>query len=279
MTLAPMETGDDRTTGVVATLNYAVDDGTVPVNQTFANDTTARFISGSIAPHQVRIEDLRPIRATLSLERNGFVLVDQTSAVTDFYDEAQVRTIYYPEMVALIKRASGARRVEVFDHTVRNGDETIRTERQVREPVQRVHNDYTEWSGPQRVRDIMGAEAETLMGGRFAVIQVWRPINHPVMRDPLAFADGGSVPFDDFLISERRYPDRVGQTYVVKYNPVHRWYYVPNMRPDETVVFTVYDSARDGRVRFTAHTAFADPTSPPDAAPRESIEIRTLAFF
>ena len=44
-------------------------------------------------------------------------------------------------------------------------------------------------------------------------------------------------------------------------------------------MFKVYDSRKDGRARWTAHTAFDDPTTPPNARPRESIEIRTLAFF
>jgi hypothetical protein len=51
------------------------------------------------------------------------------------------------------------------------------------------------------------------------------------------------------------------------------------MRPDEALVFKVYESLQDGRARWTAHTAFKDPTAPPHARPRESIEIRTLGFF
>jgi hypothetical protein len=117
------------------------------------------------------------------------------------------------------------------------------------------------------------------MARRFAIIQVWRPIRHPVETDPLAICDARSVSFDDFVISERRYPNRIGQTYVVANNPNHRWYWFPRMRRDEALVFKVYDSAKDGRARWTAHTAFPDPLSPPNARPRESIEIRTLAFF
>jgi hypothetical protein len=51
------------------------------------------------------------------------------------------------------------------------------------------------------------------------------------------------------------------------------------MQRDEAVVFKTFDSIRDGRARWTAHTAFDQPSSPPDAPPRESIEMRTLAFF
>ena len=145
--------------------------------------------------------------------------------------------------------------------------------------MRRVHNDYTEWSGPQRVRDILPDEADALLAGRFAIIQVWRPIRHPVETHPLGICDARTVAEKDFIISERIYPNRVGQTYAVGYNPQHDWYWFPRMRRDEALVFKVFDSAHDGRARWTAHSAFDDPTTPPNARPRESIEIRTLAFF
>jgi len=146
-----------------------------------------------------------------------------------------------------------------------------------------AHNDYTEWSGPQRVRDIMGAEAEKLLERRVAIIQVWRAAYanaaDPIRSNPLAMADARSVAPDDLLVAERRYPDRVGQTYRLRYSPRHRWFYFPEMRRDEAIVFKVYDSAKDGRARFTPHTSFDDPTTPPGAPPRQSIEARALAFF
>jgi hypothetical protein len=129
------------------------------------------------------------------------------------------------------------------------------------------------------VRDILPDEAAGLLGGRFAIIQVWRAINQPIQSNPLAIADAKSVAFEDFLLAERRYPDRVGQTYRLMYNPNHRWYYFPQMRRDEALVFKVYDSAKDGRARFTPHTSFEDPQSPSGAPPRQSIEARALAFF
>ena len=174
---------------------------------------------------------------------------------------------------------SGAKRVVVFDHTLRTASEEQREARKIRDIVSRVHNDYTEWSGPQRVRDVMGDEAEELLTRRFAIIQVWRPINHPVESHPLAICDAQSVSPDSLVVNERHYPGRVGQTYAITYDPGQRWYWFPQMRPDEALVFKVYESLRDGRARWTAHTAFADPNAPPHARPRESIEIRTLAFF
>jgi hypothetical protein len=269
----------DIADGIEADLNYAIDTGVVSVTETLPDGTNVHPVASTYVPQRVHIRDLRAARDRITLEENGFLLVDHPTRVRDFYNVQELTDIYYPEMIELVKKTSGARRVVVFDHTLRNGDEAARIERKVRKPVTGVHNDYSEWSAPQRVRDIMKDEAEALLANRFAVIQIWRPINVPALRDPLAFADGASVASEDFFVSERRYPDRVGQTMRVKFNPAHRWYYVPAMRPNEAVVFKVYDSARDGRARFTAHSAFKDPNTPADAPPRESIEIRTLAFF
>ena len=122
-------------------------------------------------------------------------------------------------------------------------------------------------------------EAEELLKKRCAVVQVWRPIQDVLQTNPLAFCDARSLPESDLIIAERRYPDRVGQTYQIKHNDNHEWFYYPEMKRDEAIVFKVWDSAKDGRARMTAHTSFDDPTTPEGAPPRESIEIRTLAFF
>jgi hypothetical protein len=129
------------------------------------------------------------------------------------------------------------------------------------------------------VRDVLPDEAEALLARRFAIIQVWRAINRPITSTPLAMADARSVSAADFLVAERHHPGRIGQTYRLKYNPRHEWFYFPQMRRDEAIVFKVYDSEQDGRARFTPHTAFEDPSTPPGSPPRQSIEVRTLAFF
>jgi hypothetical protein len=214
-----------------------------------------------------------------SLDENGFVFVEHQTAVRDFFDADELRRVYYPEVSRLIEKTSGARRVVVFDHTLRSGDEGEREARLIREPVLSAHNDYTEWSGPNRVRELMGDEAERLLQKRFAIIQVWRAINRPIQSNPLAIADAKSIAPEDLLIAERRYPHRVGQTYRIRHSPAHRWFYFPEMRRDEALVFKVYDSAKDGRARFTPHTSFDDPSTPPGAPPRQSIEARALAFF
>ncbi|MFQ5973706.1 MAG: CmcJ/NvfI family oxidoreductase [Alphaproteobacteria bacterium] len=265
---------------IEAAVTYSVYTGEKPVSASVIPGGRVTRHKGRLEEHTVAIYDARPIRDHLTLDRQGFLLAAHETGVADFYDEDELRSVYYPEIERLVKDVSGASRVMIFDHTVRSGDETTQEARRVREPVKVVHNDYTEWSGPQRVRDLLPAdEAEALLERRFAVIQVWRPIGAPVDAAPLAICDAGSMTPADLIPAERRHPDRVGEIYHIAFNPNHRWYYFPRMQRNEALVFKCYDSAKDGRARFTAHGSFDDPTTPPDAPPRESIEMRTFAFF
>ena len=264
---------------VSAGLHYTLDTGVKPVNETFGPNNIRRRVTGEGDVRQMKIRDGRPMKDEFDLEVTGFEFVDHETRVRDFFDPEELKRVYYPEVEELIKKVAGASRVVVFDHTLRSGDEAEREARLVREPVLNVHNDYTEWSGPQRVRDVLPDEAEELLKRRFAIIQVWRAINQPIESNPLAIADARSLAAGDLIRAERRYPNRVGETYRVGYNPEHRWYYFPRMRRDEALVFKVFDSATDGRARFTAHSSFVDPTTPAGARPRQSIEARTLAFF
>jgi hypothetical protein len=260
-----------------AEIRYTAGTGEKLVNETFGPNNIRRRTSGADDRRMVEIRDGR--LQALSLDGNGFALVPHATRVVDFLDEKELKATYYPEVEALIRQVSGAARAVVFDHTLRSGDEAEREARLLREPVLSAHNDYTEWSGPNRVRELLPDEAEKLLEQRFAIIQVWRAINQPIRSNPLAIADARSVAPEDLLVAERRYPHRIGQTYRLKYNPAHRWFYFPQMRRDEALVFKVFDSAKDGRARFTPHTSFEDPTTPPGAPPRQSIEARALAFF
>jgi hypothetical protein len=268
----------DTIPAIEATLNYLVDTGEKIVTEAGPGGT-ADMRGGRLDPRRVVIRNGRPVAPDLVFDREGFRFVRHDTKVADFYSEEEVHSVYYPEMERLVKAESGASRVVIFDHTLRTADDALRAERKIREVVPRVHNDYTEWSAPQRVRDLLPDEADELLKRRFAIVQVWRPIRHPVESFPLAICDAQTVADNDLVVSERRYQHRVGQTYAITYNPNHKWFWFPHMRREEAIVFKVFDSEKDGRSRWTAHTAFNDPTSPPDARPRESIEIRTLAFF
>ena len=230
--------------------------------------------------HTMAIQNAREHIDEISLDKQGITFTPHETAVKNFYDAEEVRAVYYPEVVELIKKMTGAEKVHVFDHNVRCAPMCARGENGAREPVKFAHNDYTLKSGPQRVRDLLPAEeAEERLQHRFAVINVWRPIRGPVQDAPLAVCDAASMTQDDFNETDLKYEDRTGEVYSVSHNPNHRWFYFPQMKRNEAMLLKCYDSATDGRARFTAHSAFEDPTSPPDAPARESIETRTLVFF
>lgn len=111
------------------------------------------------------------------------------------------------------------------------------------------------------------------------MVNLWRPIRGPIEDAPLAVADARSVKREDLVATDLVYPDRIGEIYYVKFSPSHRWFYAPAMREDEMMLIKCFDSADDGRARFAPHSAFTDPTTPPGALPRESIELRTLVFY
>jgi hypothetical protein len=272
------ETGADRDFVVVAPINYLEYTGEKPVTYLYEPARTPAR-SGRTTRQLLTVHNGRPLLTELTLDGQGFALVRCPTPVNNFYDPTEVRAVYYPEVERLVKQATGAARVLVFDHNVRCRPMAKRGENGAHEPVKYAHNDYTLKSGPQRVRDLLPGEADELLKHRFAIINVWRPIRGPVQESPLAVCDANSMRLDDFIATDLKYPDRTGEVYSLAYNPNHKWYYFPQMERDEALLLKCYDSAQDGRARFTAHSAFEDPTSPPDAAPRESIEARTLVFF
>jgi len=232
---------------------------------------------GNYGTFPTRIHDARPVAGEFSLDREGFVLVRHDTRMGDFYDSRAVLEIYYPEIEQLIRDATGASKVVVFDHTIRVAERAV--ERGLRQPVRLVHNDYTDKSGPQRVRDLLGDEAEVRLKRRFVEINVWRPIRGPVQMAPLGLADSASLAPGDLVTADLVYTDRTGEIFHGLHNPAQRWYYFPRMQRNEAVLIKCYDSMRDGRARFSLHSAFDDPTTPADAPPRESIEVRAFAFF
>ena len=264
---------------VEASLNYFADSSEKPVIYTYEPPPGVSRATGKSESRPVLIRNAR-LERDLSLDKQGFKLVRQETVVHDFYDRAEVEKIYYPEVELLLKEATGAEKVVVFDHQVRNIQLSKQGEKNAREYVWTVHNDYTAKSGPRRVKDHLPAdEAEQRLRHRFAEINVWRPIRGPIESTPLAVCDAQSIASRDFVPADFVYRDKVGEVYRFTYSPNHRWFYFPRLERNEVILLKCYDSREDGRARFSAHSAFDDPTTLPDAAPRESIEVRALVFW
>lgn len=237
--------------------------------------------TGKYDPHTVQIRNARLLAPALSLDVEGFTLVRAQSDFSDYHDDAAIRSAYYPEVEQLIASATGAERVIGFDHNIRNVDRAAKGEAGIRGPVPRAHNDFTLRSGPDRVRaelELRDLDAEALLRRRFAIINLWRPINRPAYKSPLALCDARTVAPADLIATDLVYRDRIGETYSVQHNAAQQWYYFPNLSPNEAILLKGYDSD-ESVTRFTAHAAFEDPHSPLDAPERESIEIRALVIY
>ncbi|THG95404.1 hypothetical protein EW145_g7964 [Phellinidium pouzarii] len=233
-------------------------------------------------PHPVLIHDVRGKEDSVSLDTTGFQFVQHTSTETEFVDEERIRSVYYKEVEELLKRETGAKRVFIFDHTIRRNytdeDDGGRGKNGVRGPGQRAHVDQTPEAAIARVRRHLGADAERLLKGRVRLINVWRPIGNPVAHYPLAVADWRTVDARHDLVPVRLvYPDYVGSTFAVKHSPQLKWYYLSGQRPDEVTFIKCFDSDED-KARLTPHSAFRDTSDPVSAPRRQSIEVRTLVF-
>ena len=214
------------------------------------------------------------------VDREGFELIVRPTAIQDFYDANEVDSAYNAEVIALLKERFGASEVHIFDHTRRSdgGDGAANPDGR-RGPATRVHCDYTDKSGPQRAKDAMGDaayDAAVARGARIVQINVWRNIaKTPVQRAPLALADAASVPKADLIATDQRFPDRTGEIYQLAYGPKHRWFYAPEMTPDEAILIKGWDTD-DARSKYTPHGAFQLPNQDAAAPARESIETRTF---
>ncbi len=235
--------------------------------------------------HKVRIYSARRIVPTLSVDRQGLALARHPEGnLTDFRDEAAIRSRYYPAAEHLVRTLTGARRAIVFDHTLRSSGLGQRSAEGIDTAVTEAHNDYTLDSGRERVREMLerlapGEDAAALMRNRYAVFNVWRPTTGVVEQMPLAVCDMGTLREDDFVPVVLKWRHRTGFVAALRFDPRHRWYYFPAQGVDEAIVFKCYDSRAGAGARSAAHAAFKDPATPASARVRESIEARVIALF
>ena len=256
-------------------MQFIVDTGQMPVAA--STGPTGRIDHrGTYETHKITLHDRRGLATSIDVE--GFERVDHPTTVVDFHDRAELDRVYGAELEALVKTVTGARRVAVFDWTLRTSDTDEQLEKVLREPLAVAHNDYTETSGPARLRLALPDEADALSQQRFAIVQVWRPTHAPVSARPLALCDAQTVRAEDLLLTERRHQDRVGYIYHLLHHRDQHWCWFPELRRTEALVFKVYDSDAS-KARFTPHGSPILLDAPAAAAPRRSIEARTLAFY
>jgi hypothetical protein len=268
---------------VRGTFNYTRDTGTLP--EIYFYDPlpgTEVHLPGD-DPREMAVHDGWTRARDFSADREGFALRDFPSAFDDWDDDAAIKARFYPEVIDFVRASVGARRVVIFDHTIRTkanaAQQTAETTTTQRAPVMLVHCDYTPNSGPLRVRQLLPDEAGALLARRVAFYNVWKPLRRRVEEKPLAVCDATSSSQADFITMALRYRDRDGEIFVLRHDPRHHWWYFPGMAPEQALLLKTYESETDGRARFLGHSAFDDPNTPPDAPARESIELRTIAFY
>lgn len=250
---------------------------------------TYNYEAGADAPaetvafdvHSVEIRNVRRAPRALSLDTEGVELLAHRSCVADFDDDEAVTRVYYAEAEALIKDTTGAREVVVFDHNIRRGLALPLAggRRNLGRPVMHAHTDYTAVSALRRLSDHFGADAERLARRRFLQVNLWRPIRGPLRDSPLAICDASSIGANGLETVDLIYPSRRGEIYYLGYEPTQRWYYAPDMQPDEAWLFKNFDSDAESPARFAAHSAFDERGAPAPVRPRESIEVRAFAFL
>ncbi|KAJ5921007.1 hypothetical protein N7466_009333 [Penicillium verhagenii] len=255
---------------VQTTLNFLKEneDGS-PLAPSYVNQPETYIREAVVLP--ATIHDVSGHEQDYSLDGQGFQFYYHKSQETDFLDDEQIKRTYYPETEQLLKDATGASRIFIFDHTIRRG-----TGGQSRGPVQRVHIDQSYEASKNRVTYHLPEDAPELLKGRYQIINVWRPIK-TILKDPLAVANAHSVPDSDLVPLKLIYPNREGETYSVKPDANIKWYYRYAQTPDLVTLIKCFDSKTDGRARRVPHTAFVNPDTEHEAG-RESIEVRALVF-
>eukprot|EP00927_Polykrikos_kofoidii_P068886 TRINITY_DN6423_c0_g2_i2.p1 TRINITY_DN6423_c0_g2~~TRINITY_DN6423_c0_g2_i2.p1 ORF type:complete len:341 (-),score=72.42 TRINITY_DN6423_c0_g2_i2:353-1375(-) len=301
--------GTDPVVACQAVFNYprrGADGETPKTNKTGDEDPTKEtMVTEEVI---VPVHDARCMPTPAVLNQHGFTLVNHETTV-NFNDDAEIRAKYYTEMEELVKEQMGAERCVLFDHTVRNvakantakGFGTAALGSAVSMAVNKVHGDYTATGAPRRIVGLSQPsesgsffdkppltkdEADKIVAGnrRFAIVNVWRNISRdaPVKRMPLAVMDCTSVvEKEDLFTVELIFKDRVGENLALDEKPYHRWFFYPEMKFEEAILFKTFDSSDspEHSGRFTIHSAFDDPRTKAEDPTRESIEVRVVAIF
>ena len=273
----------DAAPGVSATLNYLAPGSAR--NRLYVGPgghmTTTQY-----APSRVWIANGRPHRDDFGLDRSGFTLLDHRSAVADLGDAAELDRVYVNEAADLVRQVTGADEVVSLGWVIRRAADD---KRGAQPPAPDVHVDMHPGRADARL-------TATAPGGRpfrrAIMTSLWRAFSPPPQDWPLAILDYRSVEdaegepnlllFVDSLpdpddVPDIDDPDSQPAGSIFAYRPAHRWWYFPDMHAGEALLFKLHDT--DHSVAWRApHTAFHDE-GVAGAHPRESVEIRTIAFF
>jgi hypothetical protein len=296
-----MSVAEAEIRGVEVDINYLLPDGP-KINRRFAAPGV-EVNTGVYAPYRMTVRDARPNAGQFSLDRHGFQLFPHKSAVGNFFDNDEVGRLYPAEVSDAIKQFTGATFVAVMGWMVRTSDDLAKYKRQaagyahqggVQPPAGEAHVDtIPEKALPQAQALYKHLRRDGPGFHRFIYSSFWRTFSEPPQDWPLAVCEWGSVGADEGVPNVLVICDRIPEgealfapiqdehakptAAIFHHNPNHRWWYFSNMTRDEVLLIKFHDSDQS-RAWRVPHTAFHDPTFP-NANPRASIEVRSVAFF
>jgi hypothetical protein len=240
----------------------------------------------SLLANTIEIFDARPLRADLSLEGNGFELVDHHSECATSTDIQVLDSDYHAEMIDVVRAVTGASHVlpQRSGLLLRRADGTI--EEKVAKPAGFAHLDYTEVSADLMsglVREAEDPDGTIPAGCPFAIVQTWRAVSEPEHDTVLAFCDGRTVQAPHWLVADSVIgPEDVpGNSLELRLGTPDRtaqWFYFSKLQRDEVVVFNGFDKRRPTEVNVL-HTSFRMPEAMGPLHSRQSIEARFIAYF
>ena len=243
-----------------------------------------KFLDLPLATQRVQIEEARDRRAEFSLDKQGFALVTWPTRVKNYRDPAEREQLYVPEVDAMLRALTGCSKVVTAGSGfIRMSDRVGTRPANTFSTGNFVHADYSKNAGEFWLRRAVAEdEAPWRLRGRYSIFNVWRILSEPPQDVPLALCDARSVAPPDVVHTD--FTTRAEgaafsfENATYRHNPNHRWYYFRDMTRDEFLVFRGFDSDPE-RQEAVPHTAFEDPSCPPDAPPRESVEIRSVVFY
>ena len=266
-----------NTVSIDTTVNYISPNETNPAYYLY--ETAPGYVPPppKLDKTNVSIEDVRTRKERFNINVNGFMFLDSSCPLLDFLDIQTVKRKYYAWCENIVKEETGASEILAFDHNVRDR-ELAKKASAIKKPVNYVHNDYTEKSAPQRIKDLYGKKSSEYLRKRYCFINVWRPLSGPILDFPLGIIDAQTISRNEFIKTDLKYSDRTGEIYSVQASPSHRWYFLHEMHNDEVLLLKCFDTDSQFS-KYTAHAAFHLPNKPKNAVARRSIEVRTIAFF
>ncbi|KAH8820809.1 methyltransferase [Xylogone sp. PMI_703] len=252
------------------TLRYTPEDG-------FPQTNVKRTLHG-LQFHNMRLEK------NLQYEKCGFKVANLESQMTyeDYNDNEKIETIHQREVEACVREALNASSADVLDYVVRRRHESwpIATGNTYssQQPASAAHIDHTYDAGCKIIRDTYPDQAERLLEGRWQCVNVWHPLQGPLVDWPLAMCDAETVDFEhDTMSGDVVDRDAVFENTQVHYNPAQKWYYLPNQLPSELLIFKNADSESiSGASPGVPHASFDNPLTKESDLRRESIELRVL---